>query len=312
MRKSLKTSHLVLALAIVPVSGLVPGNMAGINHFRPAVIFGHDTASTTGSPTGSTTASTPTAAGAVAAAEASRNESNPDLESDTVISTIPPLKVPFKVGEEARYEVKFGFLKVGSATMQIPRIEKVRGIDAWHSSFRIEGGTIGFRVKNIIESWIDTASFTSLRFHQTLDEGPRDRIRKYEIYPDKRTYVEMEKDPPRTHKSVSHPLDDGSFLQFIRSVPLVVGKTYRFNNYFRPDRNPVTIRVLRHERVKVPAGTYNTIVIQPIIKTSGIFSENGQAEVWISDDDRRIVVQLKSKLSFGSINLYLTSFKPGK
>lgn len=297
MRKFLKTSPLTLALAAIPVSSLVTGNMPGVNHLRPAVTFSYDT---TVNP------------GTTAAAAATGSESDIEIESDTTISTIPPLKVPFKVGEEAKYDVKFGFLKVGSATMQIPKIEKIRGIDAWHSSFRIEGGTIGFRVKNVIESWIDTATFTSLRFHQTLDEGPRDRIRKYEIYPDNRTYVETEKDPPRTHTSVSHPLDDGSFLQFIRSVPLEVGKTYRFNNYFRPDRNPVTIRVLRRERVKVPAGTFNAIVIQPIIKTSGIFSENGQAEVWLSDDDRRIVVQLKSKLSFGSINLYLKSFKPGK
>ena len=68
--------------------------------------------------------------------------------------------------------------------------------------------------------------------------------------------------------------------------------------------------MLRKERVKVPAGTFNAIVIQPVIKTKGIFSENGHAEIWLSDDDRRIMLQLKSKLSFGSLNLYLKSHSP--
>ena len=68
------------------------------------------------------------------------------------------------------------------------------------------------------------------------------------------------------------------------------------------------IRVLRKEKITVPAGTFNAIVVQPVIKTTGIFSENGQALIWLSDDDRKIMLQLKSKVSFGSLNLYLKSY----
>ena len=69
------------------------------------------------------------------------------------------------------------------------------------------------------------------------------------------------------------------------------------------------ITVLRKERIKVPAGTFDAIVIRPSVKSKGIFSENGQAEVWLSDDERHIMLQLKSKLSFGSLNLYLKSYR---
>jgi hypothetical protein len=62
--------------------------------------------------------------------------------------------------------------------------------------------------------------------------------------------------------------------------------------------------------VTVPAGTFNAIVVQPIIKTKGIFSEKGQAEVWLSDDSVRMLLQVKSKLSFGSLNLFLKSYTP--
>src|SRR4029079_4621533 len=67
-------------------------------------------------------------------------------------------------------------------------------------------------------------------------------------------------------------------------------------------------RVLRRERIKVPAGEFDALVLQPIIKTKGIFSEGGRAEVWLSDDSNRIMLQMKSKLPFGSLNLYLTSY----
>jgi hypothetical protein len=112
--------------------------------------------------------------------------------------------------------------------------------------------------------------------------------------------------------TVANPLDDGSFLYFVRTVPLEVGKSYEYARYFKAAGNPVRIRVVRRETITVPGGTFNTVVLQPTFQTKGIFSKNGKAEVWISDDDRRLMVQMKSKLSFGSLNLFLRSVSSGK
>jgi len=50
-------------------------------------------------------------------------------------------------------------------------------------------------------------------------------------------------------------------------------------------------------------------VIQPIFE-SKLFSEGGHAEIWLSDDENRILLQMKSKVSFGSLNLYVKSYRP--
>lgn len=220
-------------------------------------------------------------------------------------------RVPFSVGEQLHYDVHFGPIRAGSGSMEVRGIETVRGKEAYHTIFEVKGGIPFYRVHDVFESWFDTSTLSSLKFVQDQDEGPKERERHYEIFPEQATFRELVKGEGEMQPSVSKPLDDGSFLYFIRTVPLVVGRTYEFQRYFRPDRNPVTIRVLRKERVKVPAGTFDAIVIQPIIKTSGIFSENGRAEIWLSDDDRHIMLQMKSKLSFGSLNLYLKSYRAG-
>lgn len=222
------------------------------------------------------------------------------------------LPVPFKLGEKAVYDVKYSAIHVGTGSMQVASIDDIRGHSTWHTVFQIQGGTFFFHVNDVFESWIDRASFSSLRFYQTQQEGSNDRKKRYEIYPDKKTYTEMDKNPPRDHESVDGPLDDGSFLFYVRTLDLSVGKSYTSNRYFRPERNPVIIRVVRKETIEVPAGKFDCVVVQPVIKTKGIFSENGKAEVWFTDDARHLVVQLKSKLSFGSINLYLKSYTPGK
>ena len=218
----------------------------------------------------------------------------------------PGVNVPSDRGESADYQVKYGIFSVGRGSMQVMKIDTVRGRESWHIQFRVRGGVPGFRVNDRMESWIDTKTLASLRFYQQLDQGNYERERRFEIYPGS-TYVEDEREPQPT---VALPLDDGSFLYFIRTIPLEVGQEYSFERYFRPDRNPVRIQVLRKERIRVPAGEFETIVIRPTIKARGIFSEDGHAEVWLTDDDRRLMVQMKSRMKVGSLNLYLRSYTP--
>ena len=216
--------------------------------------------------------------------------------------------VPWRVGERSQYEVRFGKLKVGSGSIEVVQLDNVRGREAWHTRFRVSGGTFFYKVNDVLESWFDARTLASLRFVKDQEEGRSDREVRYEIFPERTAYQEVgEPEQP----SVAQPLDDGSFLFFVRTLPLKVGEVYELHRYFKPDRNPVRIRVLRRERVKVPAGTFDAIVVQPTFKTKGIFSENGRAEVWLSDDERRVVLQMKSSLSFGSLNMYLKSHAPG-
>jgi hypothetical protein len=247
-----------------------------------------------------------------AAATSSSAQSAPVAPtSQTVVaSTVKRAKVPFGPGERMEYDVKFGALRVGSAHMEVVGLDNLRGQAAWHTAFWVQGGNFLYRVNDVYESWMDAETLSSLRFVQNLEEGGKEIERRFEIFPERAIFIQTSKKPPKEETSVSQPLDDGSFLYFLRTIPLVVGQTYSFDRYFRPDRNPVRITVLRKERITVPAGTFDAIVLQPMIKTKGIFSENGHAEVWVSDDDKRIMLQLKSKLSFGSLDLYLKSYFP--
>lgn len=217
-------------------------------------------------------------------------------------------EVPFQVGEHLTYDVRFGSIKVGNGDMDVVGIDTIRGIPTWHVRFRVRGGTFFYRVDDLYESWMDVFTLNSLQYKQDQQQGSRERDRHYEMFPERSVFQEHFGER-RELPSVPDPLDDGSFLFFVRTIPLEVGETYDFDRYFRPDRNPVRIKVLRKERIRVPAGTFDAIVLQPVIKTSGIFSEGGRAEIWLSDDEKRIMLQMKSRLSFGSLNLFLRTYR---
>ena len=122
--------------------------------------------------------------------------------------------VPFSVGEELTYKASFGGIPAGTARMRVAGIEMVRGRPAYHVVFTIDGGVPLFRVRDRYESWIDVQTLASLRHRQQISEGRYKRTTTYEIYPERGTYEEGDS----VFASVSHPLDDGSFIYAIRAA----------------------------------------------------------------------------------------------
>jgi Protein of unknown function (DUF3108) len=216
--------------------------------------------------------------------------------------------MPFHAGERFGYDASFGFVHVGHGTMELAGFDTVRSRPAWRATLTISGGPPLYKVRDSTVSWFDVRTLSSFRYMQHLNEGSYHANRTFEIYPERATYARAGK--PET-QSVPDPLDDTSFLYFVRTIPLEVGKSYEFSRYFQPEGNPVVIRVLRKERIKVPAGWFNTIVVQPMISAPGLFSKKEGAEVWLSDDNRRIIVQIKSHVIFGSLRLSLREYTPG-
>lgn len=223
-------------------------------------------------------------------------------------ATVNAAPVPYMVGEELTYRATFGGIPAGTARMRVESVEIVRGRPAYHVVFLVDGGIPFFRVHDRYESWIDIETLSSLRHRQQIAEGRYHRTTLYEIYPDREQY---QKEGDSLRASVANPLDDGSFIYAVRTAGIKVGETRRDDRYFRPDKNPVVLTGLRQDTVSVGAGTFATTVVRPTIRTSGLFSDDGQAQVWFTDDESRYPVQVKAKFAKFSLTLSLQSVKPG-
>ena len=215
--------------------------------------------------------------------------------------------VPFPVGERLVYQAKFGIFNVGTATMEVAGIDTVRGASAVHLVFRISGGALWYHIEQTLESWVGRCDFRSRRFWNQTEEKGKSWERKFDIYPDSGFYREAGRDT--TLATVPDPLDDAAFLYWIRTVPLEIGKRYEYRRYFRPERNPVIVEVLGRERVGVAGRKWNAIVIRPRIPNGGgIFAERADARLWLSDDDRRVMLALQSNFSFGQVTMKLKEY----
>jgi hypothetical protein len=215
--------------------------------------------------------------------------------------------VPFPVGERMRYSARYGPFSVGEATMEVAGFDTVRGVETVRLRFHIKGGALWYHLDQLLESWVGRADFRSRRYVNETEERGRKRHNRWEIFPDSGFYREEGVDTTRA--TVADPLDDAAFMYWIRTVPLEVGKRYEYRRYFRPDRNPVIIVVEKRERISVAGRKFNAIVVRPIIpKGRGIFAEQAEAHIWLSDDPRRLMLALQSNFSFGTVTLKLKEF----
>ena len=218
-------------------------------------------------------------------------------------------EVPFGVGEKLSYRVKFGPLDVGEAEMAVVGIDSIDGHPTYHLRHSIKGGTFFYKLEDVQESWFDVFLLASRRFIQDIHEGNYVRYRVFDFDLEEGVYRQNNGETDSIPEEV---LDDASFVYFIRTVPLEVGETYEWDRYFRWDRNPVIVKVLRRETVKVPAGEFRTIVVRPIIKAGGIYGEEGESEIYLTDDERRMPVQVKANFKLGSLTLELTEYALGE
>jgi hypothetical protein len=224
------------------------------------------------------------------------------LAAQTESALAAPLPA-FKAGETLVYEAKYGIFKVGTAMLHVAGIDTIRNAPMLHTVFVIKGGIPLYRLNDRMDSWFGLRDFASRRFVQDFHEGGSRRYTAYEIFPDSGFYRQEGVDS--TLATSADPLDDLAFFYFARAHPLEVGSQYRFERYFRPDRNPVILTVVERDTLDVPAGRFPTIVVRPTVQGRGILAESSDPRMWISDDERRLIVQLKSKFSFGTITLVL-------
>lgn len=221
--------------------------------------------------------------------------------------------VPFGPGERLTYQVKIGIINSGSAHMEVLGIDSIREEPSYHLEMSLKGSLLfgAVQVNDHYQSWLGTRSVSSHRYVSDVHQLTYSRYRNFEFRPEEMSWEETESgDTGRLATAL--PLDDISFLYFVRTLPLEIGQTYTLPRYFKKEGNPVVIKVEGKKVVEVPAGTFNTIVVRPIIKTRGLFSEGGEAELYLTDDDNKHLVYLRSKIPIvGSVTLHLESISEG-
>jgi hypothetical protein len=219
----------------------------------------------------------------------------------------------FGVGERLEFSVGYGIIKAGTAVMEIPEIVKFNGKKCYHIVSTAKSNkffSVFFKVDDKVESFMDVHDLYSHGFGKHLREG--EFKADISMIFDQENHLAIYNNSQDTFSVPPDVQDVLSAFYYVRTQDLQVGRSIFVDNHTDKKNYPLEVRVLRKETIKVPAGTFDCVVVEPILKASGIFQQKGSLTVWLTDDEIKIPVLMKSKVVIGSISTELTNYKLGE
>jgi hypothetical protein len=210
----------------------------------------------------------------------------------------------FPDGQTLTFNVEWHLVTAGTATLKIESASperKVTGI-ADSSGF----ANVLYSVHDRFEAHFDPSSFCSLNINKHTEEGPHRRETRIGFDYSRRKSVLSEKNlKTGENKQAENDIppcvtDVLSGFYYIASLPLQNGNTFTFPVNDGGKTADVTAKVETREQVKVPAGTFATVRIS-CEAISGPLKGKGRVWVWFTDDANRTPVQMRARLTWGTL-----------
>ncbi len=195
----------------------------------------------------------------------------------------------------------FRWVHAGQATMELsptltPEIIQFRSL-AWCTDFFQSF----YPVHDTVTSWIHVGGLYPLRFSKVLNEGSYHH-RSHAIY-DQASHRLTTEDTSFAIAPFTQDILSAFYL--IRSQTFKVGESMELAAVSGKKAYRLKVICHRRESVEVPAGRFETLVIEPILKGDGLFRAKGTLLIWLTDDQRHLPVKMQSKIPVGSIRVEL-------
>lgn len=217
----------------------------------------------------------------------------------------------FDVGEELIFDVNYGFVTAGQARMSIPSYSWQKGRKCYNLQFLVKSTSFFdsfYQVRDRYESHLDVEGLFPWRFIQQIREGKYKRDFSARFDHDARKAYTTEGVfplPPFTQ-------DVLSAFYFMRTYDynkLKPGQKVTLQNFYKDSTYTLTVVYHRRETIEVTAGKFKTIVLEPIMEEGGLFKASGRILLWVTDDERKIPIQVDAEIPIGSITSELTQMK---
>lgn len=258
------------------------------------------------------------ASSASAVSASSSSAQAPAVSTPAVAASTVPLQVPWKVGEKLSFNIIYGILDAGEATLTVKNVTDVPELEPKVQAYHFVATArstpfvdVFYKVRDRNESWLDTNRWLSHRFEQHNHEGKYilDQVVQFDWR--NLHFKDTENVKGRAPKVEEGPLsvpalDTLSVLYAARSRPLKEGEEFSLDvhsgRYW-----PISVKVLKRETVKVPAGTFDCFLVEPYLRERGLFVQKGKKLwVWMTADDRHIPVKMRAEIFIGSVAAELT------
>lgn len=211
---------------------------------------------------------------------------------------------PFAPGEACNYRGSGPLGRMGSGTFAVEA--DAGGTWLLRFDFRGRMGIVG--VENHTRSWFEPGETASVRFTKMERSPVSTRRQDVRMDPAARRWTGLRENGDMP---TAAPLDELSFVYFLRTLRLAPGDSYSFDRHYDTARNPVRVRVVGRGPVRVPAGEFPAIEVEMRVRDAHHYDREGVIRFHFTDDARRIPLRMESQLPLaGRVVLALEAITP--
>jgi hypothetical protein len=216
----------------------------------------------------------------------------------------------FKVGERLTFEVSYGFITAGIAEYYIPKITKIAGREAYNITFNVNSNSAFdpfYKVRDHYETYVDVEGLFPWRFEQHIREGgySRDFSAFFDQRKGKAKTSEGSYDIP---KYVSDIVSAFYYARTFDFSKMKQGDKVHLENFYKDKVYPLDVVYHGRETVSVKAGKFKCIILEPLVREGGLFKSDGNLIIWLSEDQARIPVKVRTKVVIGAIDAELMGY----
>ena len=226
--------------------------------------------------------------------------------------------LPFGAGERITMRVTYARLLAGRATMSVEAADDAaRPLLRFVQEVKSEGffaWLFRYRVDNRLAARWDPATGCSLGIEKRLHQGRYTRDQRVTIDPASGRVVIEDRGVPRTAEATPCVLDVLSAFYVARARGVPAGQQISVPVFDAGRSYDLVFRAIGHEELDLPRplGRVKTLIVEPLVPAgSGLFAQEGDLKVWVTDDARRIPVRARTKVAVGSVSADLESYVPG-
>ena len=224
-----------------------------------------------------------------------------------------PLKDPYRVGEKVTLEASYFSVVAGELTLEVRPFVQVNGRKAYNFAGTATSTSVFamfYAVNDWFETYVDFESLTPYNYALHVKETKQLRearslfnwSTKKAIFWDRKVNSEKQIEEKKQEWDIpEYSQNIFSLAYYVRAFQLRPGKKIAIRLAHENENLVVTTEVVRRERIKTPAGEFDTLVTKPKIEINGVFKPVGDIFIWYTDDDRKFIVRMESKIKIGTV-----------
>jgi len=220
------------------------------------------------------------------------------------------LDLPYKVGENFSYDISFIGLKVGEASLKIKSTENINEKSCFHiigSGKTTPFFDIFFKVRDVYETYLDTALVLPVKFKRNINEGGFKKNQLYDFnHEDSIVYFK-----DSVYEIFKYSQDMLSALYFARTFDqsnLQVDDAFIIPIFMDEENYFLEIVYLERETLITSFGAIECIVFKPKMQKGRVFEDGEKMKVWISDDMNHLLVKVETQIWAGKIIANLINY----